>query len=215
MFREHDTALRQTMMFVDLTVIIAAFSFSYLIRNSYYEFFGLHIVTVYKTYPFESYIGLVPLIVIPWAGALHFAGSYQQIRGKKLGKLLHEIFLAGILAWLIFGSMAFIFKLHFVSRSLIVLSFMVTWAALALDRLTLLKTLQIIRKRGFNTRYMLVVGTGKRAQTFIQRIEKHSEWGFQIKGLIDNDPDLVGATIAGYPVLGVLSDLPELLEKVI
>src|SRR4030066_113075 len=43
------------------------------------------------------------------------------------------------------------------------------------------------RKNDFNTRNVLIVGTGKRAQHFINTIGKNVEWGINVIGLIDND----------------------------
>ncbi|MBI4649980.1 sugar transferase, partial [Candidatus Desantisbacteria bacterium] len=68
------------------------------------------------------------------------------------------------------------------------------------------------RKKGYNTRNILIIGTGTRAQNFIKSIEKHSEWGLKILGLLDEDPRKKDQIINNYKVIGCFEDLVGILH---
>jgi exopolysaccharide biosynthesis polyprenyl glycosylphosphotransferase len=70
-----------------------------------------------------------------------------------------------------------------------------------------------IRRKGYNYRTILVVGTGKRARAFAQTILDHKDWGLRIAGFVDIDPSMVGREILGGKVIGLIGDIPDLLTK--
>ncbi len=216
MLREHDKVLRQFMAWLDALLIVLAFFLSHSLRNQLYDVLGyLKLQNFYKTYPLQHYLGLLPVIILAWVGTLRSVGSYQHTRGKDLPEILKEIFLAGTISLVVFASLAFFLKLDFVSRSLIIMTFIITWILLSLERVFLLKALHGLRGKGHNQRYLLIVGTGKRAQAFIERVTCHPEWGFKIQGLVDMDAKLKGSEVLGHRVLGTLENIPELLENIV
>ena len=58
-----------------------------------------------------------------------------------------------------------------------------------------------------------MIGTGRRAQNFINRLEEHAEWGLKVIGLVDEDPDKIGEKIKGYKMLGSVLDIPNILHN--
>ncbi len=214
MLREHDKILRFVMVTLDILLIGAAFYLSHLLRNHFYDVAtGWHVAHFYKTYPLKSYLGMFPVILAAWTVSLHMVGSYQHTRGKNTPEILREIVLAGSTSLLVFTSLAFLLKLDFVSRSLIILNFIAACIFLSAERLLLLRTLRTLRQRGHNLRHLLVVGTGQRAQLFLKRAALHPEWGLRIQGLLDKEESLVGSEVLGHRVIGTLEKLPEILEQ--
>ena len=71
---------------------------------------------------------------------------------------------------------------------------------------------QYIRRKGFNYRNILIVGTGKRAKNFIDIVQSHKEIGFKIIGLVDEDAAKKGETLYGYKVLGTLNNMIEIVH---
>lgn len=61
------------------------------------------------------------------------------------------------------------------------------------------------------TETLLLVGAGGHARACIDVIEQGGR--FRILGLVDNDPQLRGQSVLGYPVLGGDADLPALLAE--
>ncbi len=63
------------------------------------------------------------------------------------------------------------------------------------------------------TTRVLVVGAGDAAEILIREINKHTELGRYIVGLVDDDPKKRNLQIHGKEVLGNRYDIPEILEQ--
>ena len=70
-----------------------------------------------------------------------------------------------------------------------------------------------LRRRGYNFRSLLIVGTGRRAKRFVQMVETHPDWGFHISGLIDDEAAKVGKEFFGNTVIGVIADIPRIIQE--
>jgi exopolysaccharide biosynthesis polyprenyl glycosylphosphotransferase len=70
-------------------------------------------------------------------------------------------------------------------------------------------TLELFRRRGFDTRSLLIMGTGEPAVAFARRVQANPSLGVRVVGFLgDRSPD-------GFPselYLGTLHDLPRILE---
>mgnify|MGYP003971253761 CR=1 FL=1 len=67
--------------------------------------------------------------------------------------------------------------------------------------------LKKIRSLGFNVRYVLIVGTGVLAQSVVEKINLHSEYGFNIIGLLTSQPEELNNEFGGVRVLGTFSEI--------
>ena len=76
--------------------------------------------------------------------------------------------------------------------------------------MTFFQAARSVRRRGYNFRTLLVVGTGKRAQTLAARVREHGHWGLRIVGFV-SDGHRFDPARAGAPMLGEIADLPRLL----
>jgi exopolysaccharide biosynthesis polyprenyl glycosylphosphotransferase len=70
-----------------------------------------------------------------------------------------------------------------------------------------------VRRQGLNTRRLLIVGTGRRAEEFIKRVDKHPEWGFEIVGAIDDEPARGVHKVNRFDVIGTLDDIPRIFHR--
>ncbi len=77
-----------------------------------------------------------------------------------------------------------------------------------LYRLVLLQ----MRKSNFNRRHVLIVGYGRAAEGYIDRIASHRQWGLEIVGVLDDNVE-VGQEYRGVKIIGTTAALSEILEK--
>ena len=155
----------------------------------------------------------MPIIVLIYYGLLHVFGAYTSFRSKKIYQIITVVFKSSLIGFLIFGSSIYILKIEDFSRSLFFIIYMLSGVTISLFRVIVLLVFRHIRNKGYNTRHILLVGTGHRAQDFIDLIESHHEWGYKIVGLIDDYAELKGCTFKGYCVIGQLKDIPDILHN--
>jgi len=182
--------------------VTASFILAYYIRNL---FSSLH--------PINNYLWLLFVIIPLWGILLHYNNLYYSQRGKALRSVWVKIIKADAEGLLVLGAFFFVFKIHNLNRTLILLFILITTLLLILERFIVLKSLQYLRKKGKNVRNLLIVGTGERAKRFIKNINKHSETGFRIVGCLDIDPNKVGGSIEGAKIIGLSDQLSEILHS--
>ncbi|MEA3305942.1 MAG: sugar transferase, partial [Candidatus Omnitrophota bacterium] len=111
------------------------------------------------------------------------------------------------------AAFAFILKIEYVSRILFAIFVFSAFFLLIVEKWLLTSVVRHIRKKGYNYKCLLIVGSGKRAQNFIKVIDKHPEWGFKITGIVDNEKGKVKQKIMGYEIIGALEDIQGILHK--
>ena len=57
------------------------------------------------------------------------------------------------------------------------------------------------------------MGTGKRADEFVKKVDKHPEWGFEILGAIDDEPGRGVHQVGRLEVIGTLEDIPRIFHR--
>ncbi len=105
----------------------------------------------------------------------------------------------------------FCFKLPDVSRLFLLFLFPTQFVLALATRAALRLGFRWLRERGYNARFVVVVGAGPRGQAFARRLAEHRELGLNVLGYVD-DEDAFDLP-AGAPLLGRLADLPTILHE--
>ena len=70
----------------------------------------------------------------------------------------------------------------------------------------------IVRRLPAYTQRALVVGAGHVGQLVARKIQQHPEYGIELLGFVDENPRDRRTDVADLPVLGGITDLPELVD---
>jgi exopolysaccharide biosynthesis polyprenyl glycosylphosphotransferase len=94
-------------------------------------------------------------------------------------------------------------------------STIVYWAILAigliwLERVFLDGLMRVLRRRGFDTTRVLIVGASEPGQIILEKIQQAPELGYRVVGFVDDNNHQ--ESIAGVPVLGRVSDVVRLVD---
>lgn len=204
-------------MILDALMIISAFLLAYFLRSNYHLFYKLNLFPSEQVLGGKLDIGLyrsVLLLWIPlWVFMLAFNGIYRSLRTSSFLEISWIIIKSTFFSVLAFGSLAFILKIHFVSRLFFIIFVTVTSILLLIEKLILFGLLHHLRRIGYNSRQLLIVGTGLRARRFVEMVKQHPEWGLRITGLIDDEKERVGKEFFGIKVLGTLTDISRVLRE--
>jgi exopolysaccharide biosynthesis polyprenyl glycosylphosphotransferase len=122
-------------------------------------------------------------VVVLWLHGLYRPRARWTIRseGTAIGRSVVVMALATL-------SLLFVFRLPDVSRSFLLLLFPAQWLATMSSRLMLRWGFEKLRARGYNLRYVLIIGTNPRAQAFAAQLADHRELGLKIRGFVDDQP---------------------------
>lgn len=72
--------------------------------------------------------------------------------------------------------------------------------------------LRIMRKKGYNVKYILLVGYSRAAEEYINRIRSNPQWGYVVRGILD-DKIPRGTMYKGVRVLGQIDNLFVILPE--
>lgn len=204
MIKERFSLFRRLMVLGDVCVISVSFFLAYFLRDN-----------ISALYPLRVYLKMLPVVCFVWVIFLYSFKMYGSIRILRKPELLSIIFKSALGAFITFSGLMYLYKLTHISRTFATLFFVISTSLIILEKTLLIIFFRYIRRKGFNYRNILIVGTGERVKHFIDIIRNHQEIGFKIIGLVDEDTVKKGETLYGYKVLGTLNDIIEIVHSTI
>ena len=100
---------------------------------------------------------------------------------------------------------------HFSTR-MILAFFALNIVMQALERNAIRLFLRSMRSNGFNLKHILLIGYSRAAEGFVDRVCVNPEWGYQIRGILD-DHQPAGYAYKGVEVLGPIANLEVFLAS--
>jgi Undecaprenyl-phosphate glucose phosphotransferase len=193
----------------DLVVVSVAWIIAYWLR------FMSGLVAIDKGVPdFTQYLAMLLFIWLIWAFVFRRMGLYRPMRGMRRTRELWVLVNANALSILLLISMTYLFREKSIQFSRLV--FVYFWALATIltvgERSALRFFLREIRRKGYNLRYMLIVGAGQVAADMMSRIRLHQELGIQLIGCLSRDGTERRGP-GGIPIIGKYSDLREFLDE--
>jgi exopolysaccharide biosynthesis polyprenyl glycosylphosphotransferase len=139
---------------------------------------------------------------------------YRSRRLSRRSAELVDVLKAVSLSSLCFLAIGFLFSVKMITPLFVVTWWVVAAAVLVVSRISLRSLLSQIRRRGRNLRYMLILGTNKRAIEFARKISRHQELGYRVVGFVDDESEVPeefrsqgGRLVCNY------AGLPEFLRR--
>ena len=204
MLYRYSEVFRTLLIALDLALVTGAWLGAYSIR------FKTAIPVPLGVPPLIDY--LVPLaVVLPvFFGLFQSHGLYAARRmDSPLGEASAVIRSTAIG---VFGlaALSFFFRSYFYSRLMLGIFGLVTPVVVIASRSTIRFVLRRLRRRGFNLRYVLIVGSGPLAENVIERIEARPDAGLRLTGVVAGGA--IGNAVRGVPVIGRYADLKNILK---
>jgi Undecaprenyl-phosphate glucose phosphotransferase len=193
----------------DLFMVTVAWIISYWLR------FMTDFVPVDKGVPeFSHYVSMLIFIWIIWAFVFRRMGLYRPMRGARRGREFWMLVNSNALSIVVLISITYLFREKSVQFSRLV--FVYFWALSTFFTVTqrsfLRFLLRELRRKGYNLRYMLIVGTGRVASDIVSRVRLHQELGIQLVGCLSREGERVWGP-GGVPVVGRYAELGKFISR--
>ena len=162
--------------------------------------------------PMYMYMEALPFLIITYIYLYYQFGLY---RSKRLGgrrRELVNIIYANIVGFIGFVSVLYVINQTDFARSMLVIFTLVNIALETLVRNIIRYILHFIREKGYNKKYLLLVGYSKVAEEYIRRIRLNPHWGYEVCGILD-DRVPAGTMLRGVKVLGRIANLDVILPE--
>ncbi|MBR3306622.1 MAG: undecaprenyl-phosphate glucose phosphotransferase [Lachnospiraceae bacterium] len=162
--------------------------------------------------PTSTYFSLLYFIVPGYLVIYYLCDLYSSKRYSSVEREIFNIIKANTMGLAVVIVGMFIVKLVNFSRSMIMIFYICVTIAIILERQVIRKVLRAIRRRGYNVKYVLLVGYSRAAETYIDRIQDNPQWGYVVCGILD-DRIPAGTLYRGVKVLGRIANLEIILPE--
>lgn len=182
---------------------------------SYYLRFNLDLIPVTKhpIPPFEVYLPLTTYALIIWALTFNSMGLYTPMRAVSLFDEALKLIKASTVAILVFTTVVYFLREYKFSRVVFLYFWVLCTCGLIGARLTLRLIMRHLRRKGYNLRFVLIVGAGELGTQLLASIKRHSELGLRVVGFLTRREGKVGTRISGVPVLGLYEDIQKVIQS--
>ncbi len=153
------------------------------------------------------------LLVVPLFTILY--GMCNLYSAKRMSGRVHEFYnviKANTIGLVIFSAVLFSLKQVHFSRFMIFGFYVLNITLDTLARNLIRYILHFFRSRGYNVKYILLVGYSRAAEQYIDRINANPQWGYVVRGVLD-DRIPRGTMYRGVKVLGTINNLFVILPQ--
>ena len=204
MIRRHMMSLRLGMMAGDWASATAVFLLASIARFGDGEW-----MEIWRRIGLDIRV-VAALFGLAWVAVLWYRGLYQLRTRWQLQSEALDILRATILVAALTLSALFVFKQDVVSRLFLVILFVAQPLVTLAIRAALRAWFTGLRVRGHNTHTMLVVGTGRLARGFADRVESRTGLGIRVIGYLTVPGETPGDL--ARPVLGSIDEIEQVFH---
>jgi exopolysaccharide biosynthesis polyprenyl glycosylphosphotransferase len=213
LIRRYSTILRLGLLAADALSAFVLFLIISMVQ------FGDQWVRIWQAAGFDPF-ALASLYAAALVGAFWLHDLYRTRARWSIRSEVRDVLRADLLVAVASFSALFLFKLPDVSRRFLITLFVIQVVVTLAFRISIRLGLGELRDRGYNIRFMLVVGTDAQALDFADRVERHRGLGLRVIGhlaLLSGTRDQAAAsmTVGPRPVLGTLDDIQEVLHGLV
>ncbi len=203
MLREQAGLITRFTVLTDLTLVTGAFLLAYLLRANWGP----------PLFALREYAWTLLLILPIWGIVLARFRFFASIRRLSLWEIWRRLAIVHLYAACMAASVIFFIDRDVFSRSLFLIFVLLSFSLLAVEKTAVRLLLGFFRRRGYNYRRILIVGTREKARRFNELVNEHADWGLRVIGFVQAVAPPLQHRVEGLPVLGHMSDLVEICKE--
>jgi Undecaprenyl-phosphate glucose phosphotransferase len=208
MLKKHSRFFESLLFLWDLLVLGGAWLAAYGVRFSAWP-----VPIYYGVPPLREYLFILLFMPLIWGMLFKSLRLYRPRRTSSHLAEVRDILKAAGLATLGVMVTVYFLKKFEVSRLVFVYFWVLSSVGLVGTHLGFREALRWARRRGYNLRHIVILGTGPLALALRRQIGRHPELGLQIVGMLTPHAHEVGHTLDGLPVLGRIDDVQTVVRS--
>ena len=181
MLKAHARLFKQVTLAVDVTVIATCWLLAYWLR--FYSAPGAWLFGRWDIPPFSDYaLQLLPILVV-WGFAFKAFDLYRPLRlGSHLSEWWDITKASSLGVVVLLAMMSFLFRGYDYSRATIGIFWLASIIGTTMSRVIFREALRVARRRGYNLRYAVVVGSGEPAAEVFRVLRRRPDVGVRMLG---------------------------------
>jgi exopolysaccharide biosynthesis polyprenyl glycosylphosphotransferase len=201
---------QQSKLFTKFAVIIDAIA---IVTAFVMAFNVVQIATDGKLNNFQSYSWVLIVVIPAWIFLMTYFELYDSMRTKSFSAVIASLLKVHVIGGLIVSACVFLLHAIGYSRLLFGCFIILSLILITLAKGSIKLLLHQLRRKGFNSRNILIVGSGKQMHHFVDVIRQHNYWGLVIAGIISLNEESNKVPIHGCNHLGNIEDLIDICKQ--
>ncbi len=160
----------------------------------------------------RTYFSFLYFVVPEYIILYYFFNLYAPKRATRRKYELEGIIKANTIGIVIFIVFLYVIKQPDFSRFMMGAFYVINICAAAVCRTMIRNMLLYFRKKGYNLKYILLIGYSRSAQEYVTRINANPQWGYVVRGILD-DRVPSGTVYKGVKVVGRIDNIRYILPE--
>jgi len=207
MLRQKNKLVQFTVYVFDVFITLASFFLAYWLRDN--PIFGAY----ERLFPVTDYLFLLLIIIPAWSILFIYFKLYEPFRIRPFWLDILKIVKVVSFGMLFLVVMVFFLKLDYISRLFLIIFGLINFTLLSLVKLTIRLSAASFRRKGYNYRMVLIVGTGAGASEVSKIISENEHWGFKITGFLENGDSTQTTVIDKNKVIGKAENILSIVTE--
>ncbi len=199
---------------IDILILVFSFVLAYRLRFDVEFSYLIRYQIIEEPFGYygslQEYMQILPLLIPCYVGSYYVFHLYDPKRVTSRKSQLYNILKANVVGVLYCTAGLFFIRSRDYARLFIIIFVATNFILEIVFRLLITTILRRFRKKGHNLKHILLVGYGRSAKGYIDRICAHPEWGYVVHGILD-DSKRNGKSYRGVHVIGDVEDLESVL----
>ena len=159
-----------------------------------------------------TYFSFLYFVVPEYIVLYYFFNLYAPKRATRRKFELEGIIKANTVGIVVFIVFLYLIKQQDFSRFMMGAFFVINILLAAVYRTMIRNLLLYFRKKGYNLKYILLIGYSRAAEEYITRINANPQWGYVVRGILD-DRIPSGTIYKGVRVVGRIANIKYILPE--
>ena len=209
MIKDNQKYFNRLHVVLDAAVIAVSYTLAWYLRFAN-PFFDTDAIA--GALPVRTYFRMLYLIVPGYLILYYNFNLYTPKRATVHKYEIINIFQANTVGLvLLMAGWYLVSQVHF-SRGMMAYFYVVNILLTNISRSLIRALLQYFREKGYNLKYILLVGYSRAAEEYINRINSNPQWGYVVRGILDDSVPR-GTLYKGVKVVGTIGNLLYILPE--
>ncbi len=207
MIKDNQRLFNRLHVVLDALVIAGSYNLAYVLKfiAPWVDKSVLHL-------PYWMYMMALPFLVVGYLFLYNQFDLYNAKRASGRKREFINIVRSNTVGMVIFIVVLYVIRQHDFSRQMIFYFYLVNIFLSTLVRNIIRYALRFFRRKGFNLKYVLLIGYSKAAESYINKLRLNPQWGYVIRGILDDRVE-AGTVYKGIKVLGRIGNLEYILPQ--
>jgi Undecaprenyl-phosphate glucose phosphotransferase len=205
--KKYSQVLLTILFFVDVTITGFCWNLAYYLRFYWVQYPEL----IHNIPPFKAYFNASGIVILCAMLCFVKGKMYEPERFFQFKAEFRAILRSTMALFIILVAVSFFYRKFSYSRAHVLYFLILSLCSITISRLIIRQIFFFIHKKGKNLRRILIIGNGKTAQRFAEKIsdKKHRGLGFLVCGIISKDQK----GLESFSSIGSYQDISQRIEE--